>query len=443
MVRSWEPGFPHLGWARRSNDTVAPWEPARVSVAAGSGRYIDRGASGCRTGPPWVCMSQRIRIAYLLDAIDNPVRGTVNHVRRLTHTLDRNEFFAHVLVMAGDPSDHRPAGFHCHVEHLGHTPGNPVSALRMRLRLQRYLREHPCDVVCAYDVTARAVGLPVARSVHKGLCIGVARDMGHQLQPRDLVRLRRANEIVNRFVASSSAVAQRLMRQEHVFRDWIDIIPEAAHLDDGVIQTSETKAEARHSFGLSLHQPVLFVYDAFEPWTDRATLFETLDFLAEHHPDIRCVMAGRGPQAVIDSVRADAQRRAMGRNIVIADDPHLHERWMLAADAAVIASLYEGPASAVLHCMALGLPVVATATGESPEVIVHGQTGYLVSPREADAMAMRIHLLLVADDLGREFSMAARDSVRHEFSDTLEARRFADYFRTLVYSQIPRAVQTL
>lgn len=381
-------------------------------------------------------MSQRIRIAYLVDSIDDPMRGTVRHVRRLTQALDRTEFFPHVLVMNDDPSDQRLQGFTCRIERLGYQDHHPLAVLRARLRLQRYMREHRCDVVCAYDRTARIAGLPIARSVHKGLCIGVVRDMGQNLNPEDLVRLRRSNEIVHRFVASSAAVANRLMRQERVFRDWIDIIPEATLLEDELLRTDEQCLDARHSFGLSVHEPVILIHGAFEPWTDRTVIFDALEYLVEHHPNLRCVMMGRGRSEVVADVRATAEQRALERQIIIADDPQLYDRWILAANVGVTASLYEGSADALLRFMAVGLPVVATSSGDNPEIVSHGRTGYLVEPREADALAMRIHLLLVADDVIRDFTVAARESVRNEFSDTLEAKRYSDYFRTLVYSQL-------
>lgn len=385
---------------------------------------------------PHNAMSQRIRVAYLLDSIDDPTCGTVNHVRRLTHTLDRHEFFPHVLVMTDHAEDQRLQGFTCRVERLGYQVGKPWAIVRARLRLQRYLREHRCDVVCAYDRVARMAGLPIVRSVHDGLCIGVARDMGQDLKPDDLLRLRRSNEHVHRFVASSAAVANRLMRQERVFRDWIDIIPEATLLDDGPLRTEESYVEARHSFGFSIHEPVVLVHGAFAPWTDRTMLFEALELLSEHHSNLRFVMMGYGPSDAIASVRAEAERRALDRHIVIADDPQLFDRWTLAANVGITASLYEGAADALLRFMAIGLPVVATSSGDNPEIVSHGQTGYLVPPREADALAMRIHLLLVAHDLERDFIAAARASVNNEFSDALEARRFSDYFRSLVYSQV-------
>jgi len=60
---------------------------------------------------------------------------------------------------------------------------------------------------------------------------------------------------------------------------------------------------------------------------------------------------------------------------------------MNAADAFVMSSAWEGMPMVVLEAQASGLPVVATHVGGISEVVVPGKTGYLVPPRDPDALA--------------------------------------------------------
>ena len=73
----------------------------------------------------------------------------------------------------------------------------------------------------------------------------------------------------------------------------------------------------------------------------------------------------------------------------IDDLPSLLSRW----DIFVMPSLEEGFPIAALDAMAAGLPVVATAVGGVPELIEDGKTGWLVPPRDAEALASRLRLL--------------------------------------------------
>ena len=319
---------------------------------------------------------------------------------------------------------------------LGYTEGRPLAIIRARLRLQRLLRTQPCDVVTVYDRVARMTGLPIVHSVHKGICVANTRDMGHGMTSADLERLRRANEAAHRFVTTSSAVAARLMRQEKVFRDWIDIIPPATTIVPFPPRTPESTLTAKHSFGLSQAQRVILLDNAFSASTDYICFLEAVKHLSPHHPHARFVLLGKGSADIRNDLLSEAQRMGIADHLIVVDDPGMRNTWMLAADAGIAVSHYEGAADALLRFMSAGLPVVATATGDNPETVHHGLTGYVVEPCEADALAMRLHLLLAGGDLAREFGDAARKSVEDEFSDELEAKRYSDYYRAIVWSQI-------
>ena len=71
---------------------------------------------------------------------------------------------------------------------------------------------------------------------------------------------------------------------------------------------------------------------------------------------------------------------------------------------------------AVLEAMAAGLPVVATAVGGTPEVVVDGVTGLLVPPRDPHALAEAILRLLRDPDLRKRMGGAGRERVAAHFS---------------------------
>jgi glycosyltransferase involved in cell wall biosynthesis len=66
--------------------------------------------------------------------------------------------------------------------------------------------------------------------------------------------------------------------------------------------------------------------------------------------------------------------------------------------------------------MAAGLPVVATAVGGTPEVVVDGVTGLLVPPGAPDVLARAITTLLRDADLRRTMGQASRERVVQDFS---------------------------
>jgi glycosyltransferase involved in cell wall biosynthesis len=103
-------------------------------------------------------------------------------------------------------------------------------------------------------------------------------------------------------------------------------------------------------------------------------------------------------------------------------------RW----DVFVLPSLEEGFPIAALDAMAAGLPVVASAVGGVPELIEDGKTGWLVPPRDVEALASRLRLLLKNPEQKLGMGAAGQARVRDHFSPTQMIESFARLYDELV-----------
>jgi glycosyltransferase involved in cell wall biosynthesis len=95
-------------------------------------------------------------------------------------------------------------------------------------------------------------------------------------------------------------------------------------------------------------------------------------------PDLGLVVVGDGPERL----RLERRARELGVSdrVYFAGQRSKKEALglMAACDLFVLNSVHEGLPHVVLEAMALGLPVVATAAGGTPEVVRDGETGLLV-----------------------------------------------------------------
>lgn len=86
------------------------------------------------------------------------------------------------------------------------------------------------------------------------------------------------------------------------------------------------------------------------------------------------------------------------------------------ADIFVLSSQSEGFPVSILEAMSCGLPVVAPEITGIPEMIREGEHGFLVTPRDAAALAEGMERLIVDADLRVRLGRAARERVVREFS---------------------------
>src|SRR5207247_11054153 len=97
-------------------------------------------------------------------------------------------------------------------------------------------------------------------------------------------------------------------------------------------------------------------------------------------------------------------------------------------DVVVLPSSVEGMPLVLLEAMAHRRPVVATPVGGTPEVVVDGETGLLVPPRDPRALADAIRRLLDDPDLAKRLGDAGRRRVELHFSLEAMNRRILELY---------------
>lgn len=83
--------------------------------------------------------------------------------------------------------------------------------------------------------------------------------------------------------------------------------------------------------------------------------------------------------------------------------------WMQMMDCLVQPSLTEGTPNAVLEALCLKLPVIATAVGGVPDLIVNGRNGLLVPPANVEQMAAAMETMWLSPDLRTRLTAGTED----------------------------------
>lgn len=99
------------------------------------------------------------------------------------------------------------------------------------------------------------------------------------------------------------------------------------------------------------------------------------------------------------------------------------------SDVFVLSSASEGLPLSVAEAMAAGLPVVASAVGGVPELVVDGETGFLVPPGEPERLAEAVEPLLSDPALRRQMGRSGRARAEELFDLTAFRRAHVELYR--------------
>lgn len=145
----------------------------------------------------------------------------------------------------------------------------------------------------------------------------------------------------------------------------------------------------------------------------------------------RLRVAGDGPER--ESLRALASSLGLENRVTWLGEIREVADAYKDTDLFVLASRYEGLPNAVMEAMSFGLPVIVTDVGGAPDLVKHGQTGWLVPPEDPESLSRAIRLALAMDlsAVGREarcfmesrFSMAkSRLGLQRVYDNLLRGR---------------------
>ena len=185
---------------------------------------------------------------------------------------------------------------------------------------------------------------------------------------------------------------------------------------------------ARRAARLPEAGPLVGIVAALRPEKHHALFFEAAARVAASVPDARFVIAGDGPAR--DEVARLAQASGLGERLLMLgarqDVPVLYR----ALDVAVLSSrpIVETLPVTLLEAAACATPAVATAVGSVADVVADGETGFVVAPGDAEALAGRISQLLLDDSLRERLGQAARRRAEQRFDERDMIRRYEDLF---------------
>ena len=204
------------------------------------------------------------------------------------------------------------------------------------------------------------------------------------------------------------------------------------------VERQGTRQAARESMGLRPDGLLIASVGMLHRYKGFSFLIQALPALLQKFPETQIAIAGTGPQEV--ELRRMAARAGVSASIHWLGFCGNVRTLLEAADVYVQPSLVEACPMALLEAGAMGLPVVASAVGGVPEVILDGETGLLVPRMEPAPLSDALQILLANAETRAALGAAGCARVYQNFTrERMVAETLAVYERMLNPSQSARS----
>ena len=176
------------------------------------------------------------------------------------------------------------------------------------------------------------------------------------------------------------------------------------------MQPNGNSLEKKRSLGLDHNGIVIGFVGWLLPIKGPEYLLKAMAHIWPDHPTASLVMVGKGELDV--DLRAQALRmNANGKVKFLGWREDIHEI-MPVFDMLVLPSLNEGMGRVLVEAMAAGKPVVASEVGGIPDLVKHGETGYLVRPADEKALANGIKKILNDPEQAKKMGRRGKEYCR-------------------------------
>ena len=349
---------------------------------------------------------------------------------------DRNRYHFSVFSLYPPPADRDPGKYF-------DTIGVDFHAFRMRsfvdirvliplvqkLRLLRPDILH-CHLVRANiygRIAAKLAGIPVVISTHHGIEDYMISD---SLRDR---AVRHVEHITDGFVTCHVGVSEvmRLAAIKYLGLSSNKIVTIPNGVDLQLYSSDPTECDTiRRELGLDPDAIVVGSVGILNYTKNFKLLLLVAKSVIELYPSVQFIVFGDGDQRrELEEMVVDL---GLCKSIFFhgfsADIPHV----LMALDIFALTSRSEGFGLAVAEAMASGLPCVTFDVGALSELIVDGQSGFLVPANDPDAFGNALSRLISFPDLRSKMGHAAQQRAKELFSAKLMVRRYGDLYDRLI-----------
>lgn len=156
--------------------------------------------------------------------------------------------------------------------------------------------------------------------------------------------------------------------------------------------------------------------------------------ILKSRPKTKFLIIGEGVEE--NKLRKLSKRLNISKNIIFTGVRTDVKKLVSITDVFVLASLFEGLPNVVMEVMLAEKPVVATRIPGNDELVIDGETGILIPPKDSSSLASAIITLLKNPQKAKDMGLKGRERIKKHFSIDKTLKKTEELYRRLVKSKI-------
>ena len=369
----------------------------------------------------------RVRICQLTPCLWSG--GTEERIARVTRAMNRQEF--EVAWMGFGPVREalvERAGPGLEVYPIARNPAGGIEP-SVVARIAGFLARFRPDVLHVHNWSTSLYGIAAARlaQVPRVLFGMGGREVNQGAGERRQRAMRVLAPHVDRFTAVCDFLGRDLQRDFDVPAERVSVLKTG--VDVGRIDDARGGADARRWLDIPQDALVVGAISVFRPVKRIPDLIDAVGAIARTRPDIHLLLVGNPVRMTVEEIRQRARTAGLGDRIHLPGRLEDPPSVLKAFDIFVNCSVFEGSSNAIIEAMAARLPVVGTAVGGTPELVIPGETGFLVEPKDVDGLSNAISTLAEDRDLRSRMGQAGRDRTLELHTEEKMIETYLDLYR--------------
>lgn len=349
------------------------------------------------------------------------IGGCERDLTKVAIGIDRTRFEPHVGCF-------RPEGFRAqeltsHGVPIVHVPVKSFrsrSAIHGARVMRDYIRAHNIQLMHSYDVPTTVFGVPVARMY--GCPVVIASQLSYRQLTRPFVRrvLRVTDRMVDTVVVNCVAMQDHMVNDENVSAERTYLCYNG--VDTKVFYPAE-EPPPEPLAGASL---VIGAVCALRAEKRLDLLVDAFAKVYPLRPNMKLAIVGSG--VMLEGLERQAVELGIRESCVFQPATSNVPPWLRAMDIFVLPSGSEAFSNALLEAMASGCCPVGSRVGGTPELIKHGEHGFLFESGNSAELAARLAELIANDKLRQRFASGALRFAREKLTVEINVARMSGLY---------------